>query len=966
MSRTGNLRADDFKRIGPNQMGSKCGRGWVGLRGACQRAKAGVDRKELEKASKLGLAAKIKARRAKAKSASIGETIGKDNGKPDDRTPGSDGSSRSTQAQRVKTARSELTKKPDLEKVPEKHRKHLSPDQQIGVALAIEGMDRQGGFLLADGTGVGKTRQMLAIADNYAAQGKKVLIISKAEVLKPDWKKGKASGSFSHDGELMGITPKLIREDALESGKIHLSTYQNLSKLKDKIDGNTIVLYDEAHSLKNWDSAQTKHGNEISKKAGKVLFATATPADKPLQLGYLERAGIFAGNSRSSINEWLGYELKDQHVGGGRYVKTWERKKGVSAETVHGRMAGLFDEMTEKGLMVKREISMSGVPVSFDRVQIPDEARKVQSDIAKMFSDRDDGLAEAQKLMHQRRQLEPYKIPAAINAVQDALSKGRQAIVFVSRVNESGLKDEDSKTIASSEGTAKALKAQLEKAGITDIAELHGGGSGEKAIKAFQTGKAKVVIATVESGGTGVNLDDTTGNAPRSMIMLTPPFSAVDNVQAIGRVWRMSTKSTPEIRYLVTDTAVDEWNAQIISNKMSTLDAAINGVKPETTAVTTSERPPKPTAKAQGGPPKGAIVNKYGGYSPKGEYIKPGEGYAKNVNGRWVVYAKSDLRNDAFVNKHLGTKCGRGWKGLRGNCRRSTSKKSGKGGITAAQKSKAQAMADRLRMERGKSAVVREGTAPMPFDRKKRQSASIARNTMSVRDRREALRAKFDPNSLGTRAEILSRKEEQRAIIKMGGRKVANTERLERGVETEAIAKAAKLDKVRRSAMDRAARSAAPKSSNSTRLSRPTTTKGAEFVAKHVPKWLNHEGMKEIARAIDFDGGVIDTGNKGLSGDMYSVGKVQIVNLNAPSKSNKYGSATVKFNEGGKERTQNVDLPSLAAGVKSVVAPAPKRTRTAKPSRPPSPQPTNGMFPRKADPASRSKTGRTIDSASGD
>lgn len=54
------LHLDDWKRIGPNQMGQKCGRGWVGLRGACKRGKKGQDNTEAIKASKTALADKLR------------------------------------------------------------------------------------------------------------------------------------------------------------------------------------------------------------------------------------------------------------------------------------------------------------------------------------------------------------------------------------------------------------------------------------------------------------------------------------------------------------------------------------------------------------------------------------------------------------------------------------------------------------------------------------------------------------------------------------------------------------------------------------------------------------------------------------------------------------------------------------------------------------------------------------------
>lgn len=154
-------------------------------------------------------------------------------------------------------------------------------------------------------------------------------------------------------------------------------------------------------------------------------------------------------------------------------------------------------------------------------------------------------------------------------------------VVFASRVNESEVGGgEGEEAIASSEGTAKLLREAMEKDGIQGVVELHGGlkpADRLKSMKAFQDGSAKVIIATIESGGTGINLDDTAGDKPRSLIMMTAPFSAVENVQAAGRVWRLKSKSTPRIRYVFGDTDVDEWNSSLISSKMKTLGATVGG-----------------------------------------------------------------------------------------------------------------------------------------------------------------------------------------------------------------------------------------------------------------------------------------------------------------------------------------------------------------------------------------------------
>ena len=85
------------------------------------------------------------------------------------------------------------------------------------------------------------------------------------------------------------------------------------------------------------------------------------------------------------------------------------------------------------------------------------------------------------------------------------------------------------------------------------------------------------MLATIQSGGTGINLDDTVGNRPRSVHIMTPPLTANDMAQAIGRVHRKNTKSASNIHAILSDTAIDQWNAGILHDKFRTLGAVSGG-----------------------------------------------------------------------------------------------------------------------------------------------------------------------------------------------------------------------------------------------------------------------------------------------------------------------------------------------------------------------------------------------------
>lgn len=126
------------------------------------------------------------------------------------------------------------------------------------------------------------------------------------------------------------------------------------------------------------------------------------------------------------------------------------------------------------------------------------------------------------------------------------------------------------------------LKTELQKDGIA-FAELHGksGLTSQQAQNAF-AGTTNVLLASVESGGTGINLDDTTGRNPRTEIFMFAPYRGISTVQAMGRIWRASTiqdDNNPN-RYamiVASDVVPDALRSAVLAKKLQLMNAAIGG-----------------------------------------------------------------------------------------------------------------------------------------------------------------------------------------------------------------------------------------------------------------------------------------------------------------------------------------------------------------------------------------------------
>ena len=76
---------------------------------------------------------------------------------------------------------------------------------------------------------------------------------------------------------------------------------------------------------------------------------------------------------------------------------------------------------------------------------------------------------------------------------------------------------------------------------------------------------------------TGINLDDITGNAPRSIHVATAPYSANEFIQILGRGNRVTTKSKLNVHLHVSDTAADDKNVDALVKKTKTLGASVSG-----------------------------------------------------------------------------------------------------------------------------------------------------------------------------------------------------------------------------------------------------------------------------------------------------------------------------------------------------------------------------------------------------
>lgn len=164
-------------------------------------------------------------------------------------------------------------------------------------------------------------------------------------------------------------------------------------------------------------------------------------------------------------------------------------------------------------------------------------------------------------IMKARRHAEIIKTPAAVEYIKDMVDTGISPVIFVNF-----------------DDTVQSLSRLLKKYSKY-IGYLIGGQSEHdraNQIEAFQQNKLKIFIANIKAGNLGVSLHDLTGDHPRHSLIM-PCWSAIDIVQAIGRIWRVKGKSPCIQRFFYANVPVEVRMAERINNRVNNLDCLNDG-----------------------------------------------------------------------------------------------------------------------------------------------------------------------------------------------------------------------------------------------------------------------------------------------------------------------------------------------------------------------------------------------------
>jgi hypothetical protein len=439
---------------------------------------------------------------------------------------------------------------------------HLSEDDYYGFNLA--GPD--GRFLMGDFTvthNTGKTYSAMAVCRELNL--KPLVVCPKA--VKTSWKRvaehlGGDCDVVNYEAVRTGRTPYGVLEDFRVTRKLQWDGTEKVVTQRrfvwNKEATPDIIIFDECHRMKNPGTLNSRVGVAATKQGFKSLWLSATAAENPAHMGALG----FAIRLHGGMHEFRTFcqQFGVKFAGG---IPTFVGGK-PSLQKLH---ALLFPE---RGVRTLRD-DIADFPESHIDVQLVDLDLPEMVDELYEYMDaalqrlsitqRDDKDPEhpLTQMLRARQKIELLKVPPLVSRVEDSIEEGMWPVVFVNFRE-----------------TLEEIRMKL--ADKYPFAFIHGGqteSERQREVDSFQRGVTRGMIAILSAGGVGLSLHDTSGLRPReSFINLS--YSAIDLIQALGRVWRAGGGRT-EQRIIVAANTIEEKVAKAIRRKLNCIDTLNDG-----------------------------------------------------------------------------------------------------------------------------------------------------------------------------------------------------------------------------------------------------------------------------------------------------------------------------------------------------------------------------------------------------
>jgi len=383
----------------------------------------------------------------------------------------------------------------------------LKPYQQKGHDKLIQIFSKGQTALETSGTGYGKMYVSCFVAKTM---GFKLAVVC-PKIIIPTWKQV---------AEEAGVeTVFVLNYEKIRTGKSEAGSW---ARGKRHFEWNipdpaTLLVFDEAHKMKN---AQTKNGllgASASKIPCKKLFVSATLCRDPREL---KAVGLCLNLFNN--DDFFHWCIK---LGVHKGVFAWEfRGTQKELQKLHDTLAPwMHRERTE---------DIEGFPKNQVEAMAVETGHAKQIDKyikALMEKKEDDEQLPIVQQLRERQEIELLKVGAITEMTKELVDEGKSVVIFIN------FRD-----------TMAAIKHSFPDAATISGDQVEN--DRQAGIELFQNNQSHVIICQTQAGGVGLSLHDLQGRQRVSLI--SPTWSAIDLIQALGRINRSGAKS-PAIQKII-------------------------------------------------------------------------------------------------------------------------------------------------------------------------------------------------------------------------------------------------------------------------------------------------------------------------------------------------------------------------------------------------------------------------------
>lgn len=435
----------------------------------------------------------------------------------------------------------------------------LLPFQISHVNNLVRIIEKNNAVLDASDTGTGKT--YTAIAACKILKLEPIILCPKSVM--SSWRR--VCGYFD-------LTYKfIVNYETIKLGKYYVNQsrvicpYISLNKNKDSgdfsytwiiDDPNTIFIFDEVHKCSNLDSHNGKLLFSAKLSQRPIMALSATIAD------YIDKFKIFFW----ILNFVDPEHVKKNNIDFNQYmtiISKWALRDQKPMLRIYNmlypnrasrmRIDTLGDQFPETQITAEA-YSMGKKKEQEIEQQYSIIAQEIDNLQDKSIKDRSNHLV---KILRAHQRIEILKVPAFVELANDLIENGYYVVIFVNYTQTLILLSE----MLNTKHVIYGKQKQSER---------------DKSIELFNDNKINVIVCNIKAGGLGISLHDIHGGHPRASI-ISPTWSSIDLIQALGRIHRAGGKSKSLQRIIYAANTIEEKIADKLKKKLSDLNSINNG-----------------------------------------------------------------------------------------------------------------------------------------------------------------------------------------------------------------------------------------------------------------------------------------------------------------------------------------------------------------------------------------------------